>query len=174
MNTNLILVIIYACYCDYLRKYDSKVPYNYNKKELRPFVGILFEINNFKYFAPLSSPKPKYLKMRNTIDFFKLDNGKLGAVNFNNMLPVQYNNIIPLNLNREYLSAKDAKYQKLLKEQIYWLNRNLEKINLKLKNLYDSYCNKKLNINIYNRCCAFKLLEKNATNIINSVNYKNI
>ena len=41
-----------------------------------------------KYFAPLSSPKQKHLKMKNDIDFYKLSNGKLGAINFNNMIPV--------------------------------------------------------------------------------------
>ena len=27
-------------YCDYLRKFDSKVPYNAGSKELRPFLGV--------------------------------------------------------------------------------------------------------------------------------------
>ena len=26
-------------YCDFLRKFDERVPYNYGKKELRPFIG---------------------------------------------------------------------------------------------------------------------------------------
>ena len=30
----LILVKIDSNYCDYLRKFDQKVPYNYDKKEL--------------------------------------------------------------------------------------------------------------------------------------------
>ncbi len=29
---DLVLVKIDSKYCDYLRKYDSKVPYNYDKK----------------------------------------------------------------------------------------------------------------------------------------------
>lgn len=51
------LVIIDSKYCDYLREFDDRVPYNFSKKENRPFVGILFEIENIKYFAPLSSRK---------------------------------------------------------------------------------------------------------------------
>lgn len=47
------LVIIDSKYCDYLREFDDRVPYNFSKKENRPFVGILFEIENIKYFAPL-------------------------------------------------------------------------------------------------------------------------
>lgn len=76
-------------YCDYLRKFDNKVCYNKGSKELRPFIGILFTVNNYEYFAPLSSPKEKHKKMKNTLDFVKIDNGKLGAVNFNNMILVQ-------------------------------------------------------------------------------------
>lgn len=46
------LVIVNSKYCDYLRRYDHRVSYNANKKELRPFVGVPFEIKNIKYFAP--------------------------------------------------------------------------------------------------------------------------
>ena len=42
-------------YCDFLRKYDDKVPYNAGSKELRPFIGVLFMIGKCEYFAPLSS-----------------------------------------------------------------------------------------------------------------------
>ena len=41
---SLILVRLDSKYCDYLRQFDKKVPYNYDKKELRPFIGVLFEI----------------------------------------------------------------------------------------------------------------------------------
>lgn len=61
------------------------------EKELRSFIGIVFEINNCEYFASLSSPKEKHLKMHNTLDFVKIDNGKFGAINFNNMMPIQSN-----------------------------------------------------------------------------------
>ena len=41
-------------YCDYLRKYDSKVPYNKEDKESRPFLGIVIDMNGFDYYAPLT------------------------------------------------------------------------------------------------------------------------
>lgn len=159
MKNDLKLVRIDKEYCDYLRAYDNKVPYNFENKELRPFVGVLFEVNNCKYFAPLSSPKPKHLKMKNTIDFLRLDNGNLGAINFNNMLPVMDNNVKVIDLNKEYAKKSDIKYQKLLKEQIYWLNRNDEKLYNRACKLYFSYIDGTLNKNIYDRCCYFKLLE---------------
>ena len=86
MKEKIILVRLDTAYCDYLRKFDDKVPYNFNEKELRPYVGVLFRIDKLMYFAPLSSPKPKHLKLKSKLDFLKIDNGKLGAIN--NMLPV--------------------------------------------------------------------------------------
>ena len=156
----LLLVKLDSNYCDYLRKYDKRVPYNYDRKELRPFVGVLFEVNNCMYFAPLSSPKEKHKTMKTTIDFMKIDSGKLGAINFNNMLPVTEKNIIELDLDKECLTKTEEKYTKMLKEQIFWLNRNESKLYAKSKKLYDNYVNGKLNHNIAIRCCNFTLLEE--------------
>ena len=154
----LKLVVIDKDYCDYLRKYDNKVPYNFAKKQNRPFVGVLFNIGKIKYFAPLSSPKPKHLKMHNNIDFLKIDKGNLGAINFNNMIPVLNNNITLLNLESKYLSKEE--YKLLLKKQIRWLNRHNYQVFNKSKHLYNMYNNNHLDKNIAKRCCNFKLLEE--------------
>ena len=69
MKQSLKLVKIDADYCNFLRKFDSKVPYNYDVKSLRPFIGVLFTISDLMYFAPLSSPKPKHLKLKSKLDF---------------------------------------------------------------------------------------------------------
>lgn len=69
MIINLKIVRVNSDYCDYLRKFDNKVAYNKNEKELRPFIGILFQIDTCEYFAPLSSPKPK---RRNMKKYFRL------------------------------------------------------------------------------------------------------
>lgn len=151
----LRLVKVDSKYCDYLRNFELKVPYNMNQKSSRPFVGILFEVNNYKYFAPLTSPKPKHLKMKNTKDFLKLDDGKLGAINFNNMIPVLDDNIQLLDLDNNI----NTNYSKLLREQIYWLIRNDEVIYDKSRKLYDDYINNKLYKQIKDRCCDFPLLE---------------
>ena len=160
MKESLILVRLDTEYCNYLRKFDKKVPYNFNEKETRPFVGVLFRIDDIMYFAPLSSPKPKHMKLKSKLDFLKIDNGKLGAINFNNMLPVTEKNIIKLDLNKDSLTNEEEKYTKLLKEQIYWLNRNSEKLYGRSKKLYDKYIDSSLDVNIAKRCCNFKLLEE--------------
>ena len=153
------LVKIDYMYCDYLRKYDKRVVYNKGKKELRPFIGVLFSIGDKEYFAPLSSPKPKHQTMSNTIDFFKIDNGVLGAINFNNMIPVSKDNYEVIYLNRYNLSKEESKYQELLKNQIEWLNKNYIQVKKSSMLLYQKYKNKKLDKNIYDRCCNFPLLE---------------
>lgn len=109
MIINLKIVRVNTDYCDYLRKFDNKVSYNKFEKELRPFIGILFQIDTCEYFAQLSSPKPKHKNMKNTIDFFKIKDGELGAVNFNNMIPVNENNYSLVDLNKETLTIAELK-----------------------------------------------------------------
>ena len=104
MIINLKIVRVNSDYCDYLRKFDNKVAYNENEKELRPFIGVLFQIDTCEYFVPLSSPKPKHKNMKNTVDFFNIKDGELGAVNFNNMIPVTTNNYYLVDLNKETLT----------------------------------------------------------------------
>lgn len=72
MSKELKLVRVDQEYCNYLREYDNKVIYNANIKENRPFIGVLFEVGECKYFAPLSSQKEKHKTMKNKVDFLKL------------------------------------------------------------------------------------------------------
>ena len=118
MILNLRLVKVNSNYCDYLRRFDCRVSYNKDRKELRPFVGILFTIRDYEYFAPLSSPKQKHLKMKTTLDFFKIKNCELGAINFNNMIPVKSENYELVDLDSKTRSLTERKYRKLLREQL--------------------------------------------------------
>ena len=163
MIINLKIVRVNSNYCDYLRKYDNKVAYNKNEKELIPFIGILFKIEMCEYFAPLSSPKPKHKNMKNTLDFFKIKNGELCDVNFNNMIPVNKNNYTVVDLNKETLTISELKYQKLLREQLAWLNANYQQVKNKSFKLYQLYNEGRLPQNIKLRCCNFKLLEEKCT-----------
>lgn len=160
MILNLKIVRVNSDYCNYLRRFDNRVSYNENEKELRPFIGILFQIDTYEYFAPLSSPKSKHKNMKNTVDFFKIKGGELGAVNFNNMIPVNKNNYSLVDLNKETLTIAELKYQKLLIEQLDWLNANYRQVKNKSFKLYQLYNNGKLPQTIKLRCCNFKLLEE--------------
>ena len=164
MIINMKIVRVNTDYCDYLRKFDSKVAYNKKEKELRPFIGILFEIEGCEYFALLSSPKPKHKKMKNTIDFLKIKEGELGAVNFNNMIPVQRNNYYIIDLNKQTETLEAEKYRNLLREQLMWLNSNYIQVKDKSYKLYKLYNSERLPENIKKRCCNFKLLEEKCLN----------
>ncbi|MBR1376790.1 MAG: type III toxin-antitoxin system ToxN/AbiQ family toxin [Bacilli bacterium] len=161
MSGNMNLVIIDTEYCDYLRKFDCRVPYNKENKDFRPFVGVLFRINDIEYFAPLSSPKPKHLKMKEFIDFIKIDDGNLGIINLNNMIPVTKNNYKVINY-KEYDSNvfHDMNYYRMQQKELLWLNRNKNIIISRAYKLYTKYMNNKLPEAIRKRCCDFKLLEE--------------
>lgn len=155
-----IIVQVDFHYCDYLRQYDDRVPYNSGTKRNRPFIGVLFKVNGLEYFTPLSSPKGKHKMMRNAVDFVKIDNGTLGAINFNNMIPVNKESYNKINILYEGNDDKEIKYYHLLYMQLLWLNKNSDKVKYKAEKLYNNYILNKLPLNVEKRCCNFLLLEK--------------
>ncbi len=143
-------------YINFLRQYDDRVLYN--KDETRPYIGIVFEINGIKYYAPLASPKNKHLYMKNGLDFRKIDSGKLGAINLNNMLPVPDSALMMINIP----AITDEKYKRLLNEQYEWLLHdfeNVKKTATKLRRLFDEKAVSGYKKAVKNRCCDFVLLE---------------
>lgn len=124
MFMKIIIVKVNLKYRDFLRKYENKVPYDAGEKELKPFIGILFNIGNCEYFAPLSSPKPKHSRLANTLDLIKIDDGKLGVINFNNMIPVNKSNYNIIDLNEKTNDKNKSARILLLKNQLRWLNKN--------------------------------------------------
>lgn len=160
MIRNFKIVKVDYKYCDYLRKFDVKVAYNAGIKELRPFIGILFTVNDYEYFAPLASPKIKHLTMKSNIDFIKIDNGNYGVVNFNNMIPVTSKNYQLFDLNTLPSNINELKRQNLLKSQLLWLNKNIKNVKNKAVKLYDKYKNDTLPKGIKERCCNFVFLEE--------------
>lgn len=147
-------------YCDFLRKYDNKVTYNAGTKDLRPFIGVLFTIENCEYFAPLSSPKPKHKKLKNTLDLIKINNGIYGVINFNNMIPVTNKNYEEFDLNKKTNNNEEKHRLELLKNQLRWLTTNKKEIITKSKLLYNLYKYNKLSDNVKKRCCNYPLLEE--------------
>ena len=145
-------------YCDYLRKFDSKVPYTMDSKQTRPFIGILLTVNENTYYAPLSSPKPKHLKMKNQIDFIKINSGKWGAINLNNMIPVHHSLATKVDPNHLQRTYNIQAYGNLLQNQLTWCNLNKSLIISKAEKLYYSVINNKCKI--AQRCCDFSLLEQ--------------
>ncbi|MCF2612093.1 MULTISPECIES: type III toxin-antitoxin system ToxN/AbiQ family toxin [Fusobacterium] len=140
-------------YINYLRQFSENV--KYNKKESRPYVGIILKIDDYTYFAPLGSPKPKHLKMKESLDFIKIDNGKIGVINLNNMIPVSEDKVTNIIFN----TLSDKKYATLLESQLRWIERNTELISSKSFKLYKLITTKE-NTMFHKRCNNFKLLEE--------------
>lgn len=89
------------------------------------------------------------------LDIFKIDNGKLGVLNINNMIPIPENELIMFDID----SILDKKYSVLLKKQIIYINKDRVKIYKKATMLYKQYINNKLTDKILKRCCNFFILE---------------
>ena len=158
--SKLKLYFIDNDYIDYLRKFDSKVAYN--KVPNRPYVGVVYEYNNFKYFSPLSSPKKKHLEMKESmIDIFKIKGGELGIVNINNMIPCSMEV-----LTEAIPNISNLKYKHLLENQIEYINANRKILLNKVKNFQIRYRKGLLQKNITSRCCDFSLLEKKSKDYV--------
>lgn len=167
-NHNLIFVNIKNNYLNFLHQFDIKVPQEHTNAKRRPFIGIVFNMRQILYFVPLASPKAKFKHLNNKVDFFKLRNGELGALNFNNMIPVNEQTIDIYDIDNE----KDTKYKNLILKQARYLNRRQNDIKKKAYRLYEKFINNKLDINTKNRCCDFQLLEAKLLSYLNSKNAK--
>ncbi len=164
-DKNMKIYNIDHSYTDFLSKYDQRIPSEHDYHS-RPFIGILISNENIDYVVSLTSPKPKHLKMKNNIDFLKIDGGKLGAINFNNMFPIIDNPSLYIDVVEQYkqkdtFTKEDEQYLNLLNNQATWINKeeNKKKILKNASKLYDLYSSGKLANSIKNRCCDFKKLE---------------
>ena len=142
-------------YYNYLHYYEPKIPYIENEKQNRPFLGIVLNVNGKNFFAPLTSPKRKHLMMNDMQDFLKIDDGRLGGINLNNMLPIPKRYLYKIEINK----IVNNKYKKMLYMQIDWVEKNKLRINNRARNLYYLIINKRAEEKVVNRCCNFKLLE---------------
>ena len=154
------IVVVNHEYCDYLRKFDNRVSYNSGVKELRPFVGVLFKIDNMEYYAPLSSPKPKHVGLHSNVDLIKIKDGLLGVINLNNMIPVTKNNYVLFDMDKRNKSLEEIKRIALIRKQLNWLNSKADVIMEKAFTLHFRYCENILPERIKSRCCNFPLLEE--------------
>lgn len=149
-----------------LEKADSKVMSvsPQQNKANRPFVGVVIVCQDKKYCIPLTSPKPKHQKMNNQRDFLKIidKKGKLiGALNFNDMIPVDDRLIKMVNINPSASDSKaESDYKSLMRTQLYWCNSNRESIAKQASVLYHLVTNyPDDNSKLVSRCCDFKKLE---------------
>ena len=139
-------------YIEYLYQFDKKVPHNKNCK--RPYIGIILDINNVTYFAPMFSPKQQHNNYKANITYIKIGD-KLGMIKLNNMIPVKKENLKYIDLNK----VEDRRYRMLLIQQNNFIQANTEKIIRMAKKLYDSVTINKKDFFV-SISCDFKLLEE--------------
>ena len=128
---NLKIYYISESYINYLRQFDKNVAYN--KNTTRPYIGIVYTYNNYNYFAPLASPKPKH-------------------ININPKAIEELTEVLP--------TITDKKYKKMLEEQLTFLNNHKADLFKKINLFQNMYRKGHLSDNIKSRCCEFTLLEE--------------
>ena len=143
-------------YINYLVPY---APHLFHNKQLgqqneRKYIGIILVVNDMKYFAPLSSYKPKHDKMKNGLDFIKI--GNYAVVNINNMFPVPDGEYTYVNIAK----VKDQQYKKLLMTEYRIIKKLQDKIRKNALELYKHKKEKGMTTTLAKRCNDFLLLEE--------------
>ena len=141
--------LVNNAYIDYLKTFDVKVgDVNYGNA-IKPYIGIVFQMNDTNYYVPISSPKPKHNKMSNSVDFLKVESeGRLlSVINLNNMIPVPTSCLTEIKYNTiaNYRTFKDEEekvdYIYLLQLEKEFIDNNETRILNNAKKLYEK-CNK--------------------------------
>lgn len=161
----LLIYEVSTKYTDFLSKYDEKVPHEHDNTGKRKYVGVVLTIYDNKYFAPMSSPKPKHKTLPSKmIDLYKIKNGTYGVINLNNMIPVPDSCVKKVDIN----NLSDEKYKKLLKNQSREIKENATTICKKANKLYNLITGN-VETKIRERCCDFKKLERKMKKYITKI-----
>jgi protein AbiQ len=152
---NLKFYEVFAAYIDYLAPY---APYLFRNKKKgqqneRKYIGVVIQINDLNYFAPLSSFKDKHKKMKDTIDFIKIKN--YAVINLNNMFPVPDGKYTYVDISKE----RDYKYKSLLLAEYRFIKSIQSQIRKNANNLYKLKISGEISA-LTNRCNDFLKLEK--------------
>ncbi len=163
MQHNLQLYKVDMKYIRNLHKIDDKVlsVSPQTGKNNRIFIGIIIICGMQKYCIPLSSPKDKHRKMKNSMDFSKIEvqDRLLGVLNFNLMIPVEPEQLQPIDTIVHKRDRPNIKhYKKLCLQELEWCQTNCETIFNKANVLYKKYISGD-SFSCRNRCVNFLKLE---------------
>jgi len=158
-------------YIEFLRSVDSRVLENEkNFGNLRKYVGVLFKINNYDYFVPLSSPKPSdYVYMdgfktirHSVVPIYRIIETSedkinfLGKLKFSSMIPAP-----PSQLTLLDITSLTEDYKTLIFNQIRHIRKKLTVLqNRHAKVIYNQKKANYANINYLNDTVDFKKLEQ--------------
>jgi len=155
-------------YIKYLHSFDSEVYFNVQRHdyENKPYVGIIVYNNHIPYFVPLTSAKPKHLKLKNTgIDYLviyemiteeeihpkdiinHMDNGEikklLSVVDLRKAIPVAegcYHEIDIRNHKDKDLLAKEYQFCKRKKNTIFNKTLSIIRQQKRTQQIKFAYC----------------------------------
>lgn len=153
---NIKLYEVNADYIDYLSVYEPHLFQNKKpgQKNNRKYIGIVFQINSFDYFAPLSSFKPKHFRMKESVDFIKVKD--YAVINLNNMFPVPLTERNYVDIRKE----RDPHYRALLLAEYRFIKSIQEKIHKNAQNVYKIKIKEGTSSALSKRCNDFLSLEK--------------
>ena len=155
------LYTVDTAYIDYLKIFQPRIWENVENHRLRPYVGVILSIGKLKYYAPLSSPKPKHQKMFDRLDFIRLEHkGRLVAViNLNNMIPVADELVTKIDIK----SLTDMRYKDLLNVEMIDIRRKQAIIVKNANSIYSKvtkFADESRNARLVSLCYDFLLLEQ--------------
>lgn len=155
-------------YTKYLYDIDNRVMYweRDTYKSERKYIGIVLRINDFEYFAPLSSPKDndyyykkgEKLVKKNTIPIIRLVTSEgqlLGKIKLSYMIPVKQEQLTLYDINNE----KDHKYKSLVIKEMVCIRKCREEITKNALVLYNQKMNGYDNVSYLDSVLDFKRME---------------
>ena len=144
-------------YLDYLRENgDSKVPkHDYDNAKF--YTGIVFEINNYSYFAPISSFKEQ--QKTNYLIYVQDKDSETGikvasSVRCGYMVPVPKQLLEVMDINK----YPNVKARALIRKELKWCKDHSSDIKNLASKVYKWGANR--NSPLSKNCCDFKRLEQ--------------
>lgn len=129
---------------------NKKIHQNFSRK----YVGIIFSINGFDYFAPLSSFKEKHKRLSETVDFIKI--GSYAVINLNNMFPAPKEQCTKIDIAK----LNNVHYKSLVRAEYRIIRQKTELIISNARSVYDHKWLNDGKSKLSRRCNDFRLLEE--------------
>ena len=171
--TELKLYEISEKYINYLKNEEPLVfsAKEDNRNHTRKYLGVVYTINNYNYYIPLSSPKDTDYQIingkrtirksiipimrithKNTDDILELK----GTLKLNNMIPVPKSELSLYDAEHEH----DTFYKSLIQKELLFIRKNQHKIIQNAKVLYKQKKENSPSIGYLKSTVDFSLLEK--------------
>ena len=164
MDKQLNFYQVNANYIAYLLKFDSRVPkvdYSAANAHDKFMCGIVLNVHDQNYFAPISS----FRTPQRTNIIIKDDKGKdISSIRFSFMIPVP-DWVVSIKL---IANEPSLKYRILLNMELQFCRRNANAIYSRARFVYDSVTVKKDPLMLKN-CCDFHALEAACAQYTNSI-----